>query len=213
MSRPMLNGQRRCHIHPMSYDLLAPLTLFAFVSSVTPGPNNLMLMTSGANFGFTRSIPHMLGIGLGFTFMIVLVGLGLVQVFDTYPISHLILKIFSTAYLLWLAWKIANAAPPEKGTAVGTPMTFLQAAAFQWVNPKAWSMALTAITLYAPDQSLSAILWVAAIFGIINLPCVSVWTVLGQQMRRLLTNPARLRAFNWLMASLLIASLYPVLMP
>ncbi|MGR3712392.1 MAG: LysE family translocator [Shimia sp.] len=196
----------------MTYDILAALTLFAFVSSITPGPNNLMLMASGANFGFARSIPHMLGIGIGFVVMVVLVGLGLMQLFDLLPTLHTVLKVASVGYLLWLAWKIANAGAPQKGTKSGTPMTFVQAALFQWVNPKAWTMALTAITLYAPDRSLWAVLSVAAVFGAINLPCVSSWTVLGQQMRRLLTSPRRLAVFNWTMAALLVASLYPVLL-
>ncbi len=197
----------------MSYDLLAPLALFAFVSSITPGPNNLMLMASGANFGFRRTVAHMLGIGIGFTVMILLVGLGLIQIFDAYPVTHQALKLVSTAYLLWLAWRIATAAGVHESDAspAGHPMSFLQAALFQWVNPKAWSMALSAIALYAPDRSLWAVLAVALIFGTINLPCVSLWTVLGQQMRRVLTNHKRLRAFNWTMSGLLVLSLYPVL--
>ena len=167
-------------------------------------------MASGANFGFKRSIPHMLGISIGFVLMVFLVGVGLVQIFDLYPVSHLILKVVSAAYMSWLAWKIANAAPPKDGEAGGTPMTFLQAAAFQWVNPKAWAMALTAVTLYAPDRSIYAVALVALIFGAVNAPSVSVWTIMGQQLRRLLTKPARLRMFNYLMAALLIASLYPL---
>ncbi|MCE8514547.1 LysE family translocator [Ruegeria pomeroyi] len=197
----------------MTYDLLIALLLFAFVSSITPGPNNLMLMASGANFGFRRSVPHMLGIGLGFTFMVVMVGVGLVQVFDAWPPSYTLLKYASVVYLLYLAWKIANAAPAKRGAEAGRPMTFLQAAAFQWVNPKAWAMALTAISAYAPGQTLMAVLVVAAIFGAVNLPSVSTWTVLGQQMARLLTNPRRLTVFNWTMAGLLVLSLYPVLWP
>ncbi|WP_170469613.1 LysE family translocator [Ruegeria arenilitoris] len=197
----------------MTYDILLALIAFAFVSSITPGPNNLMLMASGANFGFRRSIPHMLGIGLGFTFMVLLVGTGLVQLFDTYPVSYTVLKIASVAYLLFLAWKIANAAPAKEHSETGTPMTFLQAAAFQWVNPKAWAMALTATTAYTPDQTLQAIAVVALVFGAVNLPSVSTWTVLGQQMARFLTNPRRLVVFNWTMATLLVASLYPVLWP
>ncbi len=197
----------------MTYDILMALIAFAFVSSITPGPNNLMLMASGANFGFRRTIPHMLGIGLGFTFMVLLVGAGLVQIFDRYPISHTVLKVLSVLYLLYLAWKIAHAAPAKGADAAGTPMTFLQAAAFQWVNPKAWAMALTATAAYAPDQTINAILLVALVFGAINLPSVSTWTVLGQQMARILTNPHRLLVFNWTMAALLVASLYPVLWP
>lgn len=197
----------------MTLELLSALVAFAFVSSITPGPNNLMLMASGANFGFRRTIPHMLGIGIGFTFMVMLVGTGLVQVFDAYPVSYTVLKVGSVIYLLYLAWKIATAAPIKDTHGKGRPMTFLQAAAFQWVNPKAWAMALTAVTVYAPGTTLWAIGLVALVFGAINLPSVSTWTVLGQQMARFLTNPARLMAFNWTMAALLVASLYPVLFP
>ncbi|WP_298849381.1 LysE family translocator [uncultured Ruegeria sp.] len=195
----------------MTYDILLALITFAFVTSITPGPNNLMLMASGANFGFRRSIPHMLGIGIGFTFMVLLVGAGLVQVFDRYPVSYTVLKVVSVVYLLYLAWKIAHAAPAKSAEATGTPMTFLQAAAFQWVNPKAWAMALTAVTAYTPNQTLYAIALVALVFGAVNLPSVSTWTFLGQQMARILTNPRRLVVFNWTMAVLLVASLYPVL--
>ncbi|MBY5934687.1 LysE family translocator [Tateyamaria omphalii] len=197
----------------MSLELLTALAAFALVSSITPGPNNLMLMASGANFGFRRTIPHMLGVGLGFVIMVLLVGTGLVQVFDAYPVSHTILKTVSVAYLLFLAFKIATAAPIRDGADKGTPMTFLQAAAFQWVNPKAWTMALTAVTVYTPDTTLWAIAIVAIVFGAINLPAVSSWTLLGQQMARVLTNPSRLATFNRTMAALLVASLYPVLFP
>jgi threonine/homoserine/homoserine lactone efflux protein len=195
----------------MSYELISALALFAFVSSITPGPNNLMLMASGANFGFRRTIPHMLGINLGFVFMCLVVGVGLAQVFDTYPVSYTILKTFSIVYLLWLAWKIAHAAPIKSQDATGTPMTLLQAAAFQWVNPKAWAMVLTAISVYTPAQTVQMVILVALIFASINLPSIGTWTVLGQQMARFLTSPRRLVVFNWAMALLLVASLYPVL--
>ncbi len=194
----------------MSPDLLIALTGFAFVTSATPGPNNLMLMASGANFGFRRTIPHMLGVAIGFTVMVVLVGVGLMAVFDRFPVAHDVLKVVSVVYLLWLAWKIANAAAPGAGGSTGTPMTFLQAAAFQWVNPKAWAMALSAIAAYAPDRSLAAAALVAVVFGLVNLPSVSVWALLGQQIRHVLTSAARLRTFNWTMAALLVATLYPV---
>lgn len=195
----------------MTHDLLLALTGFAFVSSVTPGPNNLMLMASGANFGFGRTIPHMLGVGLGFTFMVFVVGIGLIQVFEMVPGSQAVLRVVSVAYLLYLAWKIANAAPPEAGGVTGRPMTFLQAALFQWANPKAWAMALTAITLYAPSRDLGAVLVVAAVFGAINLPSVGCWTLMGRAIRRWLTSHGRLRIFNRTMAVLLVASLWPML--
>lgn len=197
----------------MQYDLLTALAGFAFVSSITPGPNNLMLMASGANFGFTRSLPHMAGVGFGFLAMIILVGLGLGQVFEIYPISHTILKIGSVVYLLYLAWKIATSAPNETSDQTGTPMTFLQACAFQWVNPKAWTMAVTAVTVYTPDTSFSALLLVTAVFGAFNIPCITTWNLMGREMARVLTNPTRLRMFNYSMAALLVASLFPVLFP
>ena len=195
----------------MPYDLFLALVVFAIVTSLSPGPNNLMLMASGANFGFRRTIPHMLGIGIGFVVMVLMVGLGLAQVFDAYPVSYTILNVASLMYMLYLAWKIANATAPKQADGQGRQLTFLQAAGFQWVNPKAWAMALTSISLYAPDRTVGSMLMVALIFGAVNLPCVSSWTVLGQQMRRVLTNPSRLRAFNWTMAMLLVASLVPVL--
>lgn len=199
----------------MTYELLIALAAFALVSSITPGPNNLMLMASGANFGFRRSIPHMLGIGIGFSLMVAMVGIGLSQVFDSLPASHLILKTLSVTYLLYLAYKIATASSPAKELSTSEskakPFTFIQAALFQWVNPKAWTMALTATAVYAPSQSVQAIAVVTGVFGLINLPCVSVWAVLGLQLKRFLTSPIRLRAFNYSMAALLIASLYPVL--
>ena len=195
----------------MTYELVTGLVLFALVSSGTPGPNNMMLMASGANFGFRRSMPHMLGIAIGFTFMTFLVGLGLAGVFESQPILHTILKVVSVGYMLFLAWKIANAAPLKQGEATGSPLTFFQAAAFQWVNPKAWAMALTAVTVYAPSRDLYGAVAVALIFGLVNFPSVSVYTVLGEQVRKFLTSPLRLRSFNIVMGLLLIASLYPVL--
>lgn len=196
----------------MTLEIFTALAAFAFVTSITPGPNNMMLLASGANFGFMRTIPHMLGVGIGFVIMAILVGAGLMQLFDAWPTSYLILKVLSAAYMLWLAWKIAHSASPEGVAAGAKPMTFLQAALFQWVNPKAWTMALTSITLYAPDRDFLAVLWVATVFGAINLPTVSLWTILGQKLRLILSNPGRLVAFNWTMAVLLVLSLLPSLM-
>lgn len=197
----------------MTSAILVALVQFAFVSSITPGPNNMMLLASGANFGFRRTVPHMLGISVGHSFMVILLGAGLVQVFVAFPAILTAMKVLAVVYLLYLAWKIANAAPkapnaPETG---GRPFTFLQAAGFQWVNPKAWFMALTAITVYTVGHDLRNVLIVALVFACTNLPSITVWTVLGQQMRRFLTRPGRLRAFNVTMAVLLVASLWPIL--
>ncbi|MEN8840603.1 MAG: LysE family translocator [Octadecabacter sp.] len=203
----------------MSFDIFLTLITFAFVGTVTPGPNNAMLMASGANFGLRRTVPHMLGITLGFPLMIALVGLGLMQVFDAFPIVDRTLKIVSVAYLLWLAYKIATAAPklPDVPQTGGTPFTFLQAAAFQWVNPKAWSMAAYAITRFANDADGTRSLWAVGVvvfaFFAVSFPSISAWTILGQQMRRFLTSPIRLRTFNTIMALLLVATLVPVVFP
>ena len=194
----------------MPIETLIALSTFALVSSITPGPNNLMLMASGANFGMRRSLPHMLGVAIGFGIMLVIVGLGLAQIFLAIPVAELVLKVFSVVYMLYLAWKIANAAPPGEADTTGTPMTFLQAALFQWVNPKAWTMALTAMTAYAPTRTTFVVLLVAAVFSAINLPAISVWTAMGVKVRALLTDRVRLRAFNITMAVLLILSLIPV---
>ncbi|MEZ5894583.1 MAG: LysE family translocator [Parvularculaceae bacterium] len=199
----------------MKPEILAALVAFAFVSSITPGPNNLMLMASGANFGVRRTIPHALGVGIGFTLMTLLVGLGLARIFDAFPPSYLILKIASVLYLLYLAWKIATAAPlKDKGEARAQPkpFTFLQAAAFQWVNPKAWAMALTAVSAYAvAGNFVVSVVIVALVFGAVNLPTVSLWVVMGVQLRQFLSDVKRLRIFNIAMAVALVATVIPII--
>ena len=195
----------------MSFAILTALLGFAFVTTVTPGPNNLMLMASGANFGFRRTLPHMLGIVGGLSVMALLVGAGLMALFDALPALNLVLKVASVCYLLWLALKIATAAPMSERDADSRPMTFLQAAAFQWVNPKAWAMCLSAITLYAPDRTLLSVAIVAGAFAVVCFPAISVWAWLGTVVRQWLSNATRLKVFNITMAALLVASLYPVL--
>ncbi|MEM8878621.1 MAG: LysE family translocator [Pseudomonadota bacterium] len=195
----------------MTHEALLSLAAFAFVTSITPGPNNLMLMASGANFGVRRTVPHMLGVALGFVAMVIIVGLGLAQLFSTVPMLYTVLKVLSVAYLLYLALRIATANGMGDSRTSGRPMTFIEAALFQWVNPKAWTMALAAIALYAPSQTFMAIALVAIVFGAVNLPSVSSWTVLGQQMKRFLTTGMRLKYFNWTMAALLVLSLIPSL--
>lgn len=196
----------------MPLDVLLALIGFSFVSSITPGPNNIMLLTSGVNFGFRRTIPHMLGIGFGFGVLLLAVGFGLREVFEQWPLAQTAIKIAGAAYLTYLAWKIANSGPVKPGEAGSQPMSFLAASLFQWVNPKAWVMAITAMTVYTgqPDF-VSSVFIVCMVFVITNVPSVSVWCGFGVGLREFLSDPRKLRAFNISMALLLIASLWPML--
>jgi threonine/homoserine/homoserine lactone efflux protein len=196
----------------MAFDFFGALFLFAFVSTVTPGPNNLMLMASGANFGFQRTIPHMLGIATGVAFMILLVGAGLIQIFDAVSWSYDVLKISCVGYMGFLALKILRSAPQESQVESSSkPFSAMQAVLFQWVNPKAWSMVLSAITLYSPDREMANVLLIAGAFATVNLPAISLWVVLGKEFKRFLSSPQRLQFFNTSMALLLLGSLYPIL--
>ena len=199
----------------MTTELFVALAVFALVSSITPGPNNLMLMASGINFGLRRTVPHMLGVSIGFAVMIAAIGLGIMQIIEAVPGSYLVITIASGLYLLYMAWKIATAdtSPAENSaaSAKSQPFTFMQAALFQWVNPKAWTMALTAISAYAPkSQGWVGVAMVAGVFGIINLPSTGLWAVMGAKMRRFLSDPVRRKTFNVVAALLLVASLYPM---
>ncbi len=202
----------------MPLDMFLALLLFAFVTSVTPGPNNLMLLASGVNFGLRRTVPHLLGVGLGFAVMMALVGLGVGQVLAAWPPVYSGLKVAGVAYLLWLAWKLAGAGagavrPEDGGGAVlhGRPMTFLGAAAFQWVNPKAWVMAVTATATYSvPERFTASAMLVALVFGAVGLPASGSWAVFGVWLRRWLAEPRIVRVFNVSMAVLLVLSLWPL---
>jgi threonine/homoserine/homoserine lactone efflux protein len=197
----------------MSAEIFAAMIAFAFVSSITPGPNNFMLLASGVNFGFRRTIPHMLGIGAGFLSLLLGVGFGLGALLTAYPALHTTLKAAGGLYLLYLAWRIAMTRELGGGKGPGArPMTFLEAAAFQWVNPKAWVMAVSAMAIYTrPEAPVSSVLLVAFAFAIVNLPSVSTWAGFGMALRGFLSDPVRLRWFNIVMALLLVASLWPML--
>ncbi len=196
----------------MTTDLLLALAGFAFVTSVTPGPNNMMLLASGVNFGFRRTVPHIVGIASGCVFMVVMVGLGLGGLFAAFPLAYSVLRIVGAIYLLVLAWHIARAGELRVGSGGARPMSFLGAAAFQWVNPKAWVMVVGAVTTYVPREAFFAnLLVVAVLFAAINLPSVAVWAGFGVALRRVLDRPWRRRAFNVGMAGLLVVSLYPLL--
>jgi threonine/homoserine/homoserine lactone efflux protein len=196
----------------MSFDQLLAFCAFAAITSITPGPNNLMMLASGVNHGLKRSLPHLMGISIGFSFMVLAMGLGLHAVFVAAPMLQSILKYAGAAYLLWLAWQLATSAPLSTNkTSVAKPITFFGAAAFQWVNPKAWVMALGAVTTYLPHAFHAAdAVVLAAVFGIVNLPCVAVWAAFGTAMRQVLQNPKSVRVFNVVTASLLVLSLIPI---
>jgi threonine/homoserine/homoserine lactone efflux protein len=198
----------------MSHSLLVAFVMFATVMFFTPGPNNIMLLSSGLTYGFRRTIPHVAGITVGFAFMVGSVGVGLGAVFITYPILQTILKYAGAAYLVYLAWQIGMAEPsaPEQDNSRG-PMTFWGAAMFQWVNAKGWVMVIGTITAYA---AIAGFPWNIAIQVVICLilgvlSC-SLWALFGTALRPILTSPKAIRAFNIVMALLLLASLYPVFM-
>jgi threonine/homoserine/homoserine lactone efflux protein len=189
-------------------EFLIPFTLFAIAGSFTPGPNNIMLTASGANFGFRRTLPHILGICIGFPLMVAAVGIGLGRLFEVVPAIHAVLKVAGTAYLLWLAWRIATAGSADAGDAGARPLSFIEAAAFQWVNPKAWIMATGAISTFtlAGEAILPQVLTIVGIFTVVSVPSATVWTLLGIGIARLLRSPLALRLFNIGMGALLALS-------
>lgn len=198
------------HLAASTSALLA-YSAFLLVSSITPGPNNTMLLASGVNFGLRRTVPHLLGICIGMVVMITVVGLGLGSVFTAFPWTWNVLRVGAAAYLVWLAWKLATAGGLQDRE-VTRPMSFLRAAAFQWVNPKAWVMAVGACSAYVlhPNIWINAAL-MAALCAVVNLPSITTWAVFGAGLRRWLGNPRVLRVFNVTMALLLLASLWPIL--
>jgi threonine/homoserine/homoserine lactone efflux protein len=196
-------------------ELVFAIALFAFSAGITPGPNNIMLMTSGVNFGIKRSIPHLMGISLGFPTMILAVGLGLSAIFQAYPFIHIVIKVIGISYLLYLSWLIANSSSKMEGKKVSKPFSFLQAAAFQWVNPKGWIMAVGAIATFTSIQQEinSQVVTIASVFLCVAFPCAIVWLGFGVALKRLLKNERQQRIFNITMALLLVASIIPMMLP
>ncbi len=190
-----------------------PLIAFVIASSVTPGPNNLMLLASGANWGLARTLPHILGILLGFPVMILGVGLGVSALFEAAPWLHAVLKYVAFAFLCWLAWRMAVAARPGERSGIGRPLNVWEAAAFQWVNPKAWTLIVSGMTVFIDPagNKLVQIVGIAALFAIIVLPNCLVWTLFGGGIARFLSNDRRRHWFNVAMALLLLGSALPAL--
>jgi threonine/homoserine/homoserine lactone efflux protein len=198
---------------PVPDNLQLALLGFVLVTLFTPGPNNAMLMTTGLNFGFRRGQPHLWGVALGFAVMVLAVGLGLGAMFAAYPATYAVLKYAGAAYLLYLAWRIATSGEVKEGAAGARPITFLQAAAFQWLNPKGWVMAVGAVSAYAAVAPFPYnMLLIAFLFGSLGVASSATWLGFGTGLKRLLTSsPRAVRAVNIAMALLLVASLWPIL--
>jgi threonine/homoserine/homoserine lactone efflux protein len=197
----------------MSVEAFLALSVFAFVTSITPGPSNFMLLASGANFGFVRTLPQVLGITVGFYSVLLGVGVGLGAMLAAFPALNIALKIAGGTYLLYLAWRIGMSRSLGKdGEVGGRPLTLLQSAAFQWINPKAWVVATTAMAVYAsPDAPFLSAILVSVAFAAINLPSVSAWAGFGMALRGFLSDPVRLKWFNVAMGMLLAATLWPMM--
>ena len=198
----------------MSQSLLIAFVVFAVVTLYTPGPNNVMLLASGLNFGFRRTLPHIAGVTLGFAFMVAAMGAGFGVVFTTWPVLQTVLKYVGAAYLVYLAVAIARAEPADPDEAArGQPMTFTAAALFQWVNVKGWVAIIGTITAYAGIAKFPHNIVLQVLnFLLMGTASITTWTLFGSALRPFLTSPRLVQAFTIAMALLLLASLYPVFM-
>lgn len=194
-------------------EIYLAIIFFAASTTITPGPNNIMIMTSGLNYGVKNSIPHLLGICFGFPAMVVMVGLGFSVVFEMYPLFHEVIKVVGVVYLLYLAWLIASSSPTSLEAEKSKPLSFIQAALFQWVNPKAWVMASGAVSAYTAVSSdiFLQVLIIALAFFVVAFPCVGIWLFFGAGLKKYLDSPKRQKIFNLSMALLLVVSIFPVL--
>lgn len=196
----------------MEWSFIVAVGLFAFVTSVTPGPNNMMLLASGAQFGFVRTLPHMFGIVVGMALLLTSVLAGLGALFVVFPMLYEILKMVGAAYLLWLSWKIF-AAPIRENDASQTetiqPMQWWQAALFQFVNPKAWIMSIGCVSSFslAGDAYILSGVWIIILFASLGFPAISLWAGLGTGIRKILTSPIRQKRFNHVMGILTASTL------
>jgi threonine/homoserine/homoserine lactone efflux protein len=191
---------------------LPALLMFTFSASITPGPNNVMILTSGLNYGVKRSQQHLLGIVLGFSFMVVVLGFGFGILFENFPFLHTFIKVAGVVYLLFLAWRVASTRPKEIEGVARPPLNFIQAALFQWLNPKAWMMATSGIATFASAEAPAGqILLIATVFMFASITCTGSWLVFGAALKRFLSTPRTMRIFNCLMAGLLVLSLLPTL--
>jgi len=189
------------------------LILFILSTSGTPGPNNIMILTSGVNHGIRNSLPHVLGVNIGFPVMIIAVGLGVMALFQQLPWLHQLIQVISIGYLAYLAFKIATMSVNNELKENKKPINFLQAAAFQWVNPKAWVMSVSAIVAFStPDANiLEQVAIIAGFYFAFGLPCSFAWLFVGKWLRNILTHENYVKRFNLIMAAALLSSLYPMI--
>ena len=189
------------------------LALFTIASSATPGPNNILVMTSGVNFGVKRSLPVFCGICVGFSLMLLLVGFGFGQAFDLFPQLHTVIKVVGVVYLLYLAWVIAASNSQLSNNTQAQPLTFLNGALFQWVNAKAWSVATGAIAAFTVSDgaNLIQVVTVAITFLVLSFPSVGIWLVFGSWLKKFLKSHTNQKVFNYAMAGLLVVSVLPVI--
>ncbi len=192
--------------------MIISITSFALASVLTPGPNNIMLLSSGLTFGYRRTIPHALGVNFGFPVMVVCVGLGIGKVFEIFPFIYSVLKVVGISYLLWMAWHIANTkGSPDTKNKKGKPFTFFQAALFQWVNPKAWVTAITSTATFITDQQIAYIqvMIISCIYFLSAIISTNSWSLGGVILKRFIQNERFVQIFNIIMAILIVGSILP----
>ena len=196
-----------------SLTMLLSITSFTLAGVMTPGPNNIMLLSSGLTYGYKNTIPHILGVMLGFPLMVIFVGLGIGAVFEVFPMLFTILKVIGVSYLFWMAWQIANSNGDIKTSKNNKPFSFLQAATFQWVNPKAWVMAITSTLSFItnPEHGFVQVCIIAFIYMLSGFVSTNSWTLGGVYLKKLIKNALHVRIFNVTMAVLIVASVLPVI--
>lgn len=187
------------------------IILFCLVTSITPGPNNIMLMTSGLNHGVLKTVPHISGIIVGFPLMVAALGFGLGTIFLNYPVIHQVIKITGIGYLLFLAWKIANTTSANAGKNLKKPLTFIQAAAFQWLNPKAWVIAIGAIATFTTVGNFEVqVVIIVFSYLFVGSFSMGLWLLMGASLQKILRSQKQLQVFNIIMAILLVSSIVPI---
>ncbi len=193
--------------------MLISISTFTLSTVLSPGPNNIMLLSSGLTFGYKKTIPHILGVMLGFPLMVIIVGLGMGVIFEQYPIALKILKIVGILYLFWMAYKIAtNSSTYSNDNSNSQPFTFIQSAGFQWVNPKAWIMAITSVSVFVIDgnSSFIQVFVIAFIYMLSGVISTNTWALGGVFLKSIIKNEKSIKIFNIIMAVLLVASVLPL---